>query len=229
MFKGWRAVCCNHPPPPFLPPSVTVKQAPKEVTWPDSKLWAPTAGFYFMLNALFQQHAQWVADEGSQTGSFYMCRHLLRCPAGAGGSVAHFENLLLGVCVCVFIIYVISPLLFTHLSPQGSILNLGVSVFGMFCLLFLPQHHPRWPLTLSIALFFFFFCATKACLKFASTNCKSNKRSQRQEGKLISRSRSAPDRQPLLPVMDRSRCWWEKGWGREEKTQAADFRHSTTH
>lgn len=43
------------------------------------------------------------------------------------------------------------------------------------------------------------------------------------------RCRSAQGRQPRLPVMERSCCWWEKGWGREEKTRAADFRHSTTH
>lgn len=63
-----------------------------EVTWPDSKLRAPAAGFYFTLNALFQQHTQWVADGGSQTSSFYTCRCLLGCPARTGGSAADFEN-----------------------------------------------------------------------------------------------------------------------------------------
>lgn len=33
------------------PPSVTVRQAQMEVTWPDSKLKAPTAGLHFTLDA----------------------------------------------------------------------------------------------------------------------------------------------------------------------------------
>lgn len=187
-----------------------------------------------MLNALFQQHTQWVADEGSQTSSFYVCRHVLRCPAGAGGSVAHFEFVVgcvcvgVGVCACI---HHICDVTITVYSPLSTRLHFKFGCICFWHVLFSISTSTSSQMTfdpLHRIVGLFFFSATKACLKFASTNFKSNKRSKRQEGKL-GRSRSAPDRQPLLPVMDRSRCWWEKGWGREEKTQAADFRHSTTH